>query len=126
MATMYRGFSTINRRKKFRLTDFELVKQDLVNHFKISKGEKLMRPNFGTIIWNVLHEPFTEDLKSVIVNDITSVAAYDPRISIDNVIVTEFERGIQVELELRYLQTNQTDLMNLRFDSTTNTLISGR
>lgn len=122
MANMYRGFSTVGRNKKFRLTDFELVKQDLINHFYIRKGEKLMKPNFGTIIWNVLHEPLTEDLKSVIVTDINAIASYDPRLSVDNVIVTEYDRGIQIELELRYLQTNQSGLLNLQFDGTTNTL----
>lgn len=122
MAIMYRGFSTVGRNKKYRLTDFELVKQDLVNHFYIRKGEKLMRPNFGTIIWNVIHEPLTEDLKSVITSDINAIASYDPRLSIDNVIITEYEHGIQVELELRYIQTNQSNLLNLRFDNTNNTL----
>ena len=122
MANMYRGFSTVGRDKKFRLTDFELVKQDLVNHFNIRKGEKLMNPDFGTIIWNVLYEPLTEDLKSVIISDITSIARYDPRVSIDNVIITEFDRGIQIELELRYLQTNQSGLLNLQFDNQANTL----
>jgi phage baseplate assembly protein W len=122
MANMYRGFSTVGRDKKFRLTDFELVKQDLVNHFNIRKGEKLMNPDFGTIIWNVLYEPLTEDLKSVIISDITSIARYDPRLSIDNVIITEFDRGIQIELELRYLQTNQSGLLNLQFDNQSNAL----
>jgi phage baseplate assembly protein W len=122
MANMYRGFSTVGRDKKFRLTDFELVKQDLVNHFNIRKGEKLMNPDFGTIIWNVLYELLTEDLKSVIISDITSIARYDPRVSIDNVIITEFDRGIQIELELRYLQTNQSGLLNLQFDNQANTL----
>ena len=89
MAIMYRGFSTVGRKNKFRLTDFELVKQDLINHFYIRKGEKLMNPNFGTIIWNVLHEPFTDDLKSVIQEDIKSIASYDPRESFDNIVVTE-------------------------------------
>ena len=119
---MYRGFSTVGRTRKFRLTDFELVKQDLINHFYIRKGEKLMNPNFGTIIWNVLHEPLTEDLKSVIVTDIKAVASYDPRLSIDNVVITEYSQGIQVELQLRYVQTNQTNLLNLQFDNQSNTL----
>lgn len=119
---MYRGFSTVGRNRKFRLTDFELVKQDLINHFYIRKGEKLMNPDFGTIIWNVVHEPLTEDLKSVIVTDIKSIAGYDPRISIDNVVVTEYDQGIQVELQLRYVQTNQINLLNLRFDNQTNLL----
>ncbi len=119
---MYRGFSTVGRNRKFRLTDFELVKQDLINHFYIRKGEKLMNPDFGTIIWNVVHEPLTEDLKSVIVTDIKAVAGYDPRISIDNVVITEYDQGIQVELQLRYVQTNQTNLLNLQFDNQNNTL----
>lgn len=123
MATMYRGFSTIDRRKKFRLTDFELVKRDVLNHFQISKGEKLMKPNFGTVIWNLLHEPFTEELKSVIVSDITSIAKYDPRVSIDNIVITEYDRGIQVELNLRYLADNQSALLNLKFDGTVNNLV---
>lgn len=123
MAT-YRGFTTINKTRKFRLTDFELVKRDLTNHFHIRKGEKLMNPNFGTIIWNVIHDPFTTELKNAIIADVKEIAAYDPRISIDNVIITEYETGIQLELELRYLTTNQTSVMNLRFDNRTNTLSS--
>ena len=122
MATMYRGFSTVGRNKKFRLTDFELVKQDIINHFHIRKGEKLMNPNFGTIIWNVLHEPLTEDLKRVIITDIQSIAKYDPRVSFENVLVTEYDRGIQIELDLRYLQTNQSNVLNLLFDNVANTL----
>ena len=73
MAIMYKGFSTVGRDKKFRLTDFELVKQDLLNHFQIRKGEKLMNPNFGTIIWNVLYDPFTEAVKSAIAADVKAM-----------------------------------------------------
>lgn len=124
MTTFYRGFSTVGRNRKFRLTDFELVKRDIINHFHIRKGEKLMNPNFGTIIWNVLHEPLTDDLKSVITTDVKDVASYDPRVSVDNVIITEYDRGLQIELELRYLQTNQINLLNLRFDNQSNTLLA--
>lgn len=112
----YKGFSTHNRYKKFRVTDFELAKQDLFNHFHIRKGEKLMNPDFGTIIWSVLFEPFTEEIKTAIVADINAIAKYDPRISIDSVEVTQFEYGIQVSLSLTYIPTDQRNLMNLRFD----------
>ena len=122
MANIYKGFSTIGQLNKFKLTDFELVKRDILNHFYIRKGEKLMNPSFGTIIWNVLHEPFTEDLKSVITADIKTIAKYDPRVSFDNIVVTEYDRGIQILLELRYLQTNQSSLMNLQFDNNSKTL----
>ena len=122
MATTYKGFSTIGQTGKFRLTDFDLVKQDIINNFQIRKGEKLMNPDFGTIIWNIIHEPLTEDLKAVIITDIKKIAAYDPRVSIDNVVVTEFSQGIQVELQLRYVQTNQINVMELQFDNETSTL----
>ena len=122
MATTYKGFSTIGQTGKFRLTDFDLVKQDIINNFQIRKGEKLMNPDFGTIIWNIIHEPLTEDLKAVIITDIKKIAAYDPRVSIDNVVVTEFSQGIQVELQLRYVQTNQVNVMELQFDNETSTL----
>ena len=122
MAIFYKGFSTVGRDKKFRLTDFELVKQDLMNHFQIRKGEKLMNPNFGTIIWNVLYDPFTEAVKSAIAADVKAIASYDPRLAIDNIIITEYENGIQIELDLRLIQTNQTNIMNLRFDNQSKTL----
>jgi phage baseplate assembly protein W len=122
MATTYKGFSTLAPSRNFRLTDFDLIKQDIINHFNIRKGEKLMRPNFGTIIWNVLHEPFTEDLKSVITQDIRAIAGYDPRVSFDNIIVTEYDQGIQIELQLRYVLTNQTRVMLMNFNGTNDTL----
>jgi len=122
MPTVYKGFSTLAPGRNFRLTDFDLIKQDIINHFNIRKGEKLMRPNFGTIIWNVLHEPFTEDLKSVIAQDIKAIASYDPRVSFDNIVITEYDQGIQIELQLRYITTNQTNLMLMNFNSQTNTL----
>lgn len=112
----YKGLSTYNRYKKFRLTDFELAKQDLFNHFHIRKGEKLMNPGFGTIIWSVLFEPFTEEIKTAIVSDIRAVVNYDPRVTVDQVEVTQFEYGIQVGISLTYVPTDQTELMKLRFD----------
>jgi len=122
MAIMYRGFSTVNRKKKFRLTDFELVRQDLINHFYIRKGEKLMNPSFGTIIWNVLHEPLTDNLKSIITTDIKNIVSSDPRLAVDRVMITEYDQGLQIDLELRYVQTNQSSLLNLRFDNQNNQL----
>lgn len=118
----YRGFSTYNRYKKFRLTNFELAKQDLFNHFHIRKGEKLMNPDFGTIIWGVLFEPFTEEIKSAIVDDINNVVRYDPRINVDSVEVTQYDYGIQVALNLTYIPTDQTSLMKMRFDQQSNTV----
>ena len=120
--TTYLGFSTYNRLRKFTLTDFELVRQDLFNHFSIRKGEKLMNPKFGTVIWDLLFEPLTDDVRNIIISDIKNVVNYDPRIEADNVTVTEYNHGIQIELELRYVLTSQVENLALRFDKASRTL----
>jgi phage baseplate assembly protein W len=121
MAT-YRGFNTIDQSKKFRLTDLALVKRNLLNHFKIRKGEKLMQPNFGSIIWNTLFEPLTEETKKIIIDDVTAVVGYDPRLVIDGVIIQQLDSGLQLQISLTYKPANVTTTMNLNFDKNTETL----
>lgn len=118
----YRGFSTINQLKKFRLTDLDLIKRDLLNHFSIRKGEKLMNPDFGSIIWNTLFEPLTADVKALIVSDIQRVVSYDPRVRIDNVLVDQFDYGLQIQLELTFLPDNLSDVLSLQFNRELNTI----
>jgi phage baseplate assembly protein W len=118
----YRGFSTINRNKRFRLTDFELIKQDLINHFYIRKGEKLQNPDFGTIIWSMLFENLTPDIKSIIQEDVKRIVTTDPRLQVENILVTEYEHGLQIELELSTIAENQTEVMRLSFDRSTGNL----
>lgn len=115
MANLYRGFSTVNRFKKFRLTNFELCKQDLLNYFNIRKGSKLMNPEFGTIIWDMLFEPLTDATKQTIINDIKTVVGYDPRISVSNVTITEYGHGLQIELDLLYVPGNNTQRLFMKF-----------
>jgi phage baseplate assembly protein W len=113
---LYRGFSTLNQSKKFRLIEFELVKRDLINHFNIRKGEKLMQPDFGTIIWSLLFEPMTDVVRNQIVDDIKSIVNYDPRIGVNSINLTELDYGLQVEIELVYLQTDQSSNLVVQFD----------
>jgi hypothetical protein len=50
------------------------------------------------------------------------VVSYDPRVAVDNVIITEYEQGLQLEIEVRYLQTNQLTQLLLQFDQQSNNL----
>lgn len=113
----YKGFSTVNTSSQgFMLYDLELIKQDLLNHFHTRRGERLMNPQFGTIIWDMLFEPMTEELKESIVNNVNEIINYDPRLVAQNVIVTTYESGIQIECILKYLPYNIQQSMQLRFD----------
>jgi phage baseplate assembly protein W len=114
---MYSGFSTISSdSENFKLYDMYLVKQDLLNHFNTRQGERLMQPTFGTIIWDLLFEPLTDELKGLIVQNVNKIINYDPRISAQRVTVTSFESGIQIECVLTYLPYNVSEAMSLRFD----------
>lgn len=117
LSKTYRGFSTVNNAShNFALYDFELIKQDLINYFHIRKGERLMNPDFGTIIWDMLFEPMTEELKLKITTNVNEIINYDPRIIAKEVIVTTYESGIQIECMLTYLPYNIQQSMQLRFD----------
>jgi phage baseplate assembly protein W len=117
VAGMYRGLSTVNpNSKEFKIYDLGLIKQDLINHFHIRKGEKLENPNFGTIIWDVLYDPLTEVLKNEIVKDVTEVINYDPRVTVNKVSVDTYEYGIQISCELTYLTYNISEQLVFKFN----------
>ena len=120
----YKGFSTIDQYKKFRLTDLDLIKRDLLNHFAIRKGEKLMNSEFGSIIWNLLFEPLTADVKALVVDDIQRVIGYDPRIRVDNVLVDQLDIGLQVQIELTILPDNYSNVLSLQFNRELNTVVA--
>jgi phage baseplate assembly protein W len=120
----YKGFSTIDQTKKFRLVDLDLIKRDLLNHFAIRKGEKLMNSEFGSIIWNVLFEPLTADVKALVVQDINRIIGSDPRIRVDNVLVDQLDMGLQIQVELTVLPDNYSDVLNLQFNRELNTVVA--
>ncbi len=112
----YKGFSTVDQKKNFKLYDSSLVKRDLINHFHIRKGEKLENPNFGTIIWDVLFEPMTEQLKELIAKDVEEIVNSDPRIAVNDLTVDATDQGISIQIEVTYLPFNISDNMTLNFD----------
>lgn len=118
----YRGFSTLVSPKKFAVTDFELAKRDLLNFFSIRRGERLMQPNFGTVIWDMLFEPLTPDVQQIITDDIKRIASYDPRLIVTQVVVDQQNNGFLVQLTLSYVNTNQVSDLKLQFDRNSQTL----
>ena len=113
----YKGFSSVSGdSKSYSLYDLSLIKQDIINHFHIRQGERLENPTFGTIIWDVLFEPLTEDLKQLIVKNVEQIINYDPRVNANNVIVTTYESGLQIECTLTYLPYNIQESLQFKFD----------
>lgn len=113
---VYKGFDSNKFKTGFKLFDADLVKQDILNHFHIRKGEKLENPDFGTIIWDMLFEPFTEETKRLISQDVETIVNYDPRIRVNAVIVDSTQQGIRIEVELIFLPFNISESLKFDFD----------
>jgi phage baseplate assembly protein W len=112
----YKGFSTVgNNFGSSKLTDTDLIKRDLLNHFAIRKGEKLMNGDFGTSIQDLLFDPLTEEIKGRIVQEVDAVRAADPRIVSQGVVLDEFGNGLQIEMQVRYVHNNQVENMIVNF-----------
>lgn len=119
---IYTGFSTLQSAKNYTLTDFDLAQQDLINYFNLRKGQKLMQPNFGTIIWDLLFEPLDEATQQLITADVQKIVSYDPRLRIGQIAVTQQNTGFLIQLTLSYVNTNQTSTIKLNFNKNSQTL----
>jgi phage baseplate assembly protein W len=111
----FKGFSSRADNNNYKLYDFQLVKQNLINRLSIRKGERLENPEFGTIIYDILFEPLTDDLKQAILDDITANVNADPRLSADNILVSQSGHGISVQVDLTYKPYNITEKLAFGF-----------
>ena len=112
----YKGFNSKESSRNFKLYDIDLVKQDLINHFYIRKGEKLENPEFGTVIWDMLFENFTEDVKNIIAKDVEDIVNYDPRLQVNEVAIDSTDQGIRIQVDLTYVPFNVNERMTFDFD----------
>lgn len=115
-AFTYKGFNSSDSKNGYKSFDIELVKRDIINHFYIRKGEKLQNPDFGTIIWDILFEPFTDEVKQLISKDVEAIINYDPRISVNSITIDSTEQGIRIEADITYLPFNIVERMSFNFD----------
>lgn len=116
LAQVFKGFSSRAEQTNFRLYDFDLIKQDLINRLSVRKGERVENPEFGTIIYDCIFEPLTNALKQAVADDITQNLNADPRISTSDIIVSETQNGISVQATITYVPYNITEKLTLSFD----------
>ena len=112
----YKGFSSRADKQNFKLYDFEVAKQGLINRLSVRKGERVENPEFGTIIYDAIFEPFTEQLKDAIIEDITANLNADNRIATEEILVTEADKGIAIQATIRYVPLNITEKLRFSFD----------
>jgi phage baseplate assembly protein W len=119
----YKGFSSKEVTRNYKIYDIDLIKQDIINHFYIRKGEKLENPEFGTVIWDMLFEPFTEDVKNIIAKDVEDIVNYDPRIIVNEIQVDSTDQGIRIQADISYIPFNINERMTFDFDKNNSVII---
>ncbi len=119
MATLFKGFSTVDKvRAPYTLTDAELVKRDLLNHFYTRQGERIMRPTFGSVIWDFLMEPQDPDTQEIIKEDIERIINSDPRVEFQETNLLVLDHTIQAEVKIKYKLLNSEDTLFLEYVTT--------
>ena len=113
----YKGFSSVdNTNLGNKLYDFDLIKQDIINHFRTRKGERVMNPTFGSAIWDLIMEPLTNEVRTLLTQDITRICNFDPRVTPTQIDLTEYPSGYLLELTLLLNGTDQSANLKLGFD----------
>ncbi len=114
---VYIGFSTAERTSPpWTYQDIELVKRDLLNTLKTQRGERLMRPNYGTIIYDLLMNPFDEITRNQMVDDVTAIIEGEPRVELVSLDVNELDQTIRIDAVLNFIPQNVSELLFIEYD----------
>jgi phage baseplate assembly protein W len=115
MATFI-GFNTINQNKKFTLTDFELIKRDLLNAFNIRQGSLPGRPAYGSSIFDFVFENQLQETERALLAEIQRVAGGDPRIFVNEIELFPQQHGLLIQLEITVVPSTSAERLAIFFD----------
>ena len=119
----FRGYSSVGTTFMDPVRyDLDLARQDLLNHFNTRKGERIMLPTFGSIVWEMLFEPLDDYTIGLIDADVRSIVKNDPRWQLQSVAISEGPNALNIEIVVTYVPTNEVVTLPLTYDKGTNTL----
>lgn len=114
---VYIGFSTVGRtRPPYTMTDIELVKQDIMNTFQTRRGERVMRPNYGTIIYDLLMDPMDEITEEAVVEDVRNILRGEPRVEIVDIELRVMEEVLRIDVVLNFAPHNIVEKLFIEYD----------
>jgi phage baseplate assembly protein W len=103
-ARVYTGFSTRDKvRAPYTKTDADLVKTDILNELLTRKGERVMRPSYGTTIHDMIMDPLDEYVVAEVEEEIKRVVSKDSRVSVGDIFITVLEHTIRADVQLTIL-----------------------
>jgi len=110
------GFNTVGQPSPpYSLTNIDIVKRDINNHFATPMGSRVMLPNFGTRIFEYLFDPFDEYTKNAIIEDAVRVVSEEPRVELVSVDVYQEDQALNVIMVLLFKPESVTDNLFVTF-----------
>ena len=118
----FKGFNTINRHHKFGMTDFDLIKRDLLNSFLIREGTVPGRPDLGTKIWNFIFDQNDDTTRNAIDNEVRRIIKLDIRLRLESVNLSYNHNTVIVEVAVSALPNVAPETFALVFDKDSESL----
>ncbi len=110
------GFNTVGQpNPPYSLTNIDLIKRDIENTFATPKGSRVMLPEYGTLIYDYLFDPFDEMTKNAIVEDAVNVISGEPRVQLVGIDVFQEDQALNVVMTLLFLPESVTDNLFVTF-----------
>ena len=114
------GYTTIDQPyTSSNLSDIDLAKRDLLNHFHIRKGEKWTDPEFGCDLPLYIFQPLDDITMDAIREEVYNVVNYDPRFTVNdtNIIVNQDSHYVTINVKLTYVPTTTAIDLQIKFDN---------
>ena len=113
----YKGFSSyeFERVNTFKVLDQELVKLDILNQIFTRKGERVMMPNFGSIVPDIVFEPLDDTTLDILEEDLVTVVNFDPRVDLlEFSLEPDYDNNaVAVHMKLLYIELDLVDDVDL-------------
>lgn len=85
------------------IVDYESIKNGIKNIFEWKPGERILNPEFGNQLYEIIDEPINDGTKSAITSKITNMLnRWEPRIIIDSIEITQNEDNNEYFIKLKY------------------------
>ena len=117
----FKGFSTIDKDKKFSLTDRELIRRDLLNAFNIRAGSMPGRPEVGTKLWDYIFDPNDDLTASRVEGEVRRIIELDIRVALNEIEVTTALNTVRAHISVSFLPDQSVEEFFIVFEQDTQT-----
>ena len=113
----YIGYSTVGTTYGSKtLTDVDIARRDLLNHFYTRRGERVQNPTFGSILPDLVFEPLDSETEQLAKDDVDAIVNNDPRGKpLETLLSKPDDHTLDSTVRLEYIDTGTAEELFLNF-----------